>query len=114
MATRLFVTPTPGGLSLERVIAGASKKAPVVPFAAGVFTYVVAQYTGTTLDIYVDGNLGSTASEVRAAADVAATALAGSSVAGNQFVGSLDELAVYDKALTIEQISHHYALGTGH
>jgi hypothetical protein len=110
----LFISPSPGGFSLERVIAGASKKAPVVPFTAGVFTYIVAQYTGTSVEIYVDGNLGSTAAEVRAAADVTATAIAGSSVAGNAFTGSLDELAVYDKALTIEQISHHYALGTGH
>jgi hypothetical protein len=110
----LFLSPTPGGLSLERVIAGASKKAPVVPVTAGAFTYVVAQYTGTALEIYVDGNLGSSAPEVRAAADVTATAIAGSSVAGNTFTGSLDELAVYDKTLTIEQISHHYALGTGH
>ena len=109
----LFVTPTPGGLSLERVIAGTSKKAPVVPFGAAAFTYVVAQYTGTTLETYVDGALGSSAAEVRAAADVVATAVAGASVAGNYFVGTLDELAVYDKALTIEQIAHHRALARG-
>jgi trimeric autotransporter adhesin len=110
----LFVSPTPGGFSLERVIGAASKKAPVVPFSAGAFTYVVAQYTGTTLEVYLDGTLASSAAESRAAADVTATAISGSSVAGNSFTGSVDELAVYDKALTIDQIGHHYALGLGH
>lgn len=90
---------------------------PLTTYADGIWHHVVATWDGTTARLYIDGN------------QVASAALAGimptgggqpiligtgyNNAPGNmyQFVGSIDEVAVYGSALNSTQISTHYAAG---
>lgn len=75
--------------------------------------HVVAVYDGTSLSVYLDGELdGSVATTVNpldGAADLKLGARGDD--AGTRLRGVLDEVAVYDHALTAEQIQQHNSLG---
>jgi len=105
----LVVAPT--GIELERAIAGANNKTTMAPFATDRFVHVVAQYTGTTQQMWLDGTLAAQSIDARAIVAYAAPALAGASTMGNFLTGSLDELAVYDRALDPSEIALHAAYG---
>jgi concanavalin A-like lectin/glucanase superfamily protein len=102
----------PVGLQIERAIATANNKTPVVTFATDRFIYVVAQYTGTTQEVWVDGVQVGQSIDTRMALANDAPALAGASTMGNYFTGGLDELAVYGRALDASEIELHHTLGT--
>ncbi len=70
--------------------------------------HVVYTYAGGTGRLYLDGALEASASWERI--EGGAPASLGYDVAlGNRFVGSLDEVAVYDDPLTETQVKQHYA-----
>jgi hypothetical protein len=75
--------------------------------------YVVGTYDGSNLRLYVDGVLagGPTASTSSAGAagsiDIAANATSGF------FAGTLDEIAIYGRALSASEIATHYNVGKG-
>jgi hypothetical protein len=81
--------------------------------AAGVFSHVVATYDGTNLAIYVNGQPFATAASATTLVATGAPLTAGSVADWGSFTGVLDEIAIYDKALTLAQIATHYARGTG-
>jgi len=73
-----------------------------------VYSYVVVTYDGTTVTIYVNAAIGQTATNV-----IAAPANTANVGIGNGWAGSLDEVAIYDHALTPAQVLAHYQVGTG-
>jgi hypothetical protein len=101
----------PVGLQIERVISGANNKTPVVTFATDRYVYVVAQYTGTTQQVWVDGANVAQSIDTRMTLANGAPALAGASTMGNFLTGALDELAVYDHALDASEIALHATYG---
>jgi hypothetical protein len=102
----------PVGLQIERVIATSNNKTPAVTFATDRYIYVVAQYTGTTQQVWVDGVQVAQSIDARMTLANDAPALAGASTMGNYLTGALDELAVYDRALDASEIQLHHQLGT--
>jgi hypothetical protein len=82
------------------------------PFADGAWHHVVGTWDGTVLRTYVDGALVNANAEVTTRIDESAGEW---SVGGqncvctaNFFTGALDELAIYDVALTPEHIANHF------
>jgi len=81
-----------------------------------VYSHVVVTYDGATVRGYVNGieviRFDSVANLVAASDSVMAI---GARVGGtfDFFAGSLDEVAIYDHALTPGRITVHYAVGSG-
>jgi hypothetical protein len=84
------------------------------------WVHLVAQKAGGRLEIFMDGSLVGTAEAESEPATEACRLLIGRLRTGKhwrpdqirQFVGRLDELAVYDHPLTREDIRRHYELGS--
>ena len=82
----------------------------VVP---GRWYHVVGTYDGTYLRIYVDGVLRGTRFDDRWLADTTASLALGRNTGdgtSNVFAGDLDEVTIYPRALTREQIWRQYGL----
>jgi Concanavalin A-like lectin/glucanases superfamily len=83
--------------------------------AANVWTHIAATYDGAFVRHYVNGSLRYRVAETRALAPSytgnLGIACQDPSSGGEFFLGKLDEVAVYNKALTPAQISAHYAAG---
>jgi hypothetical protein len=77
----------------------------------GLWHHVVVTWDGATVSQYVDAALdGTTPFAGPLNIDPSAPLFIGIDPFGYQMRGSLDEVAVYDHALTPEQVSAHYAL----
>jgi hypothetical protein len=80
------------------------------------FTHVVGSYDGTTLTVYIDGveagHHGASATIVAPTTDMTIGATRNGTY--GHFVGALDEVALYDKALSAERVAAHFAAGTAH
>jgi hypothetical protein len=81
--------------------------------ATGTFMHVVATYDGTTLYVYLNGQPFANAATTTTLATTGAPLTAGSVANWGNFTGVLDEIAIYDKALSQARIAAHYARGTG-
>ena len=80
------------------------------------WAHVVGTYDGTTMRLYVDGQLVNSlvhpyAPHTTAAFELGATSYDNGSFWGEHFTGSIDEVAVYDRVLTAQEISEHYTAG---
>ena len=106
----LVVAPT--GVQIERVIATSNNKTPAVTFATDRYIHVVAQYTGTTQQVWIDGVEVGQSIDARMTLANSAPALAGASTMGNFFTGDMDELAIYGRPLGADEIQLHHMLGT--
>lgn len=83
---------------------------------AGVWQHVVATYDGANVRHYINGILVGTQAETRAfSPNNAPTMIATQNPSGGSedFVGVLDEIAVYNFALSATQVMNHYAAGMG-
>jgi Concanavalin A-like lectin/glucanases superfamily len=78
---------------------------------AGTLYHVVGTFDGANVRVYVDGTLRATTARAVAIQDNTQQVNVG--VGGSYFDGVMDEVAVYGKALTAQQISEHYAAGHG-
>lgn len=107
------------GLHVERFVqsAGSSCSADTT-VRLGAFNYVVVAYDGATLKLYVDGHQAGTSGTGCPGVVLPDTTVPlvvgaqGAAVRGNsygQFLGVIDEVAVYDKALTVAQVSAHWS-----
>jgi hypothetical protein len=101
----------PNGLEIERVVNMANSVSPPGPIGA-TYSHVVGVYDGGSEILYVNGQLVGGKPDIRIANVVGAPAIIGSSSAGNFFLGSIDEVAVYPFALSAAQVAAHYAKGT--
>jgi hypothetical protein len=103
-----------GDLLFERYVGG--NNLPAFAFAkvtTGKTAYVVCTYDGAKLELYVDAVKAGEARDERPLADVVAPALLGTytTTNGQSLLAQLDEVAIYDKVLSIERIQAHYAAG---
>ncbi|HEY3821875.1 MAG TPA: LamG domain-containing protein [Polyangiaceae bacterium] len=110
----LFVGPTDGPFGFQRLDgASVSTAASVAGPGASGFTYVVATFDGLELVVYVNGeSQGSQTASFSiagAVADFVVGAEAGGT--GNYLSGTLDEVAVYDHALSADRVRTHYLAG---
>ena len=78
---------------------------------AGTLYHVVGTFDGANLRVYVDGTLRATTARAVTIQDNGNQVNVG--VGGSYFDGVMDEVAVYGKALTAQQISEHYLAGHG-
>lgn len=72
--------------------------------------HVVATYSGGTLAIYLNGRLGHQRTGLTYSAPTTGSLRLGlySSLTGNKWTGAMDELAIYNTALTAAQVRDHY------
>ena len=76
--------------------------------------HVVATYDGAEYRIYIDGKLVNNSrpgSQVSMTDQTAPLRLGSYSTGGGHFAGMLDEAAVYDRALTADEVLAHYGRG---
>jgi hypothetical protein len=113
-AVRLLHRWPPGGTGGDNVYA----RDPYVPYR---WHHVVGQFQVDRMELFVDGEPGPTLSIDPAHGDMAAqfllgrlTTRAGSGISYDRpFVGRLDEVALYDHPLTVEEIRAHHRRGAG-
>jgi hypothetical protein len=75
---------------------------------SGEWQHVAATYDGTTLALYLGGALAGSVADARPMVDAPAELLVGAANAtATPFVGTLDEAAVYDVALSSGQVRAH-------
>jgi hypothetical protein len=82
------------------------------PLAADSWQHLVGTYDGTTMALYLNGQLNISAVHA-GAASTGATLRIGQYVGGGSFAnGSIAEAAMYPAALTSQQVAEHYGLQT--
>jgi hypothetical protein len=79
------------------------------PLELSAWSYVVVTYDGTSLRMYVNASLVDTAAS-SASLEVTPNPfrIGGAFETGSPWIGSIDEVAVYDKTLSAETVSAHY------
>lgn len=85
------------------------------PPVAGQFSHVVGTFDGATLRLYVNGAMVGSVADTALLVDNPATLMIASEYgnpSGSYFSGVMDEIAVYDRALTDAEVSAHYARGS--
>jgi hypothetical protein len=82
-----------------------SLSSPLSPTPVGNWTHVAVTYDGATINGYANGILVFTASSSNLPGNATADILLGRAAdGGNQFYGLIDELQIYDGALTAAQV----------
>lgn len=93
----------------ERSIATDNRGSPHAIVQLGVLVHVVGVYDGATSALYIDGDArGVPTQDARVAPPFAAEPHIGSAPSENFLAGVLDEVAIYDKALSPSQVKAHY------
>jgi hypothetical protein len=96
-------------LNFTRVLNGDHRHAKT-PMIANTFVHVVGTFDGGTSRLFVDGSeMQSNEQADVAIADTNLELIIGSGDASSFFAGELDELALYDKALSPASIAAHHA-----
>lgn len=107
------------GLYLDNVFVAFDGVSSMIVAAPGVFNgqphHLVATYTGSSPDItgrlYIDGALvGSSSSRSVNATDT--VAMGDYAQQAGDYIGVLDECAIYPTVLSLAQIQNHYDIGT--
>jgi hypothetical protein len=80
--------------------------------STGTNYHIVGTYDGTNMKLYVNGSLANTVAFTASFPTNANSLLVGSwDTTTNYFDGRVDEAAVYNRALTAQEISDHYSIG---
>jgi hypothetical protein len=74
-----------------------------------VYTHLVATFDGSTARLFVNGIESMSLAAVGATADVDVPFVIGENHEGNEFLGAIDEVAVYGTALSPARVQAHYA-----
>lgn len=78
----------------------------------GVRHHVAATYDGSTIRVYIDGRLGITRASSRALPNTTEPLAIGARANGtSQYNGDLDDVSLYDRALSATEVEEHYAAG---
>ena len=111
----VLITTTGGvDVAFERLAGNSPIDDIGIPIEAGMgFSYVVFSYDGSSVSSYLNGALTQTQTFKNSlvATSVPITIGGGQNSAG--FVGVIDEVAIYDHALTATQIAAHFKIGKG-
>ncbi|HZO16152.1 MAG TPA: LamG domain-containing protein, partial [Polyangiaceae bacterium] len=79
----------------------------------GAYTHVVGTYDGTVMRLFVNAASAGTLTDPRAAAPKDVPFFVGiRSLYAGGFKGDIDEVAVYDKALSPQRVQAHYDAAT--
>lgn len=106
----LFVN-SGSGISFQR-IAGATNTVTASSPPLTTWSHVVATYDGTTMRLYVNGSLASSAASALSLIDNAAAFRVGNSALGTDgWAGDLDDVAVYGGVLNATQVQNHFQCG---
>jgi glucose/arabinose dehydrogenase len=102
---------TGGSVAQPNAWIGPSGSYSPTPLTAGRWTHLAAVYDASTLRLYVDGQLVDTRTGVAAPpATTGVLRIGGSGVwSGEQFDGLIDEIRVYDRALTAADVAQRAA-----
>lgn len=87
---------------------GCNYSANLSPSPVGNWTHVAVTYDGTTMNGYINGNLVGTWNETGTPGTQSADIYFGNVWYGQQFYGLLDELQIYDGALSAAQVAALY------
>jgi hypothetical protein len=101
-----YVNAGPKPLAFERWSGGVTDNGMKAYVTTGAWWHIVGTFDGTNLSIYVNGSLAATTTT--------GTSLVANGVHllwGEAFQGRLDELAIYDHALSAARIQAHYMAG---
>ena len=106
-----------GDFSFERFRDNGTEKI-AASLPVGVYSHLVATYDGTTMVLYVNGvaaaNVGSTRSLAAIAVPLNLATYSDPAFSPLEFFpGTVDELAIYDHALSAARVLVHYRVGTG-
>ncbi|MEU2612407.1 LamG-like jellyroll fold domain-containing protein [Micromonospora sp. NPDC007271] len=107
----------PGGRISALTLAGAGQLASVegrTVVSPDEWHHLAAVYDGSTISVYLDGRLDGSAATKVGPTDGAGSLKLGArgDDAGTRLAGLLDEVAVYDHALTADEIAQHHSVGT--
>jgi hypothetical protein len=109
------------GLTFDRARGGVVAQVATKPISATAWSHVVVTFDGMNLRLYVNGQAaaGPTPAGLELP-DTSVAAVAGARVGGNtpigqaaHFDGDLDEVAVYDLALSADRVAAHHQAGRG-
>lgn len=111
----MYAYGTPLRIQISRDRSGNEEEIRGASVGLGSFVHVVATYDGSALSIYAGGALSGTSPSPAAITTVAKSFTIGASRGGTAcfFRGAIDELAVYDKALSPDRIRAHHLAGIG-
>lgn len=83
-----------------------------VPVRKNQWDYLAAVFDGTTVTFYVNGVASGSANASTALPNSGLPLTIGGNSAGNWwFDGNVDDVAIYNKALTVDQLRTHYEVG---
>ncbi|HSO33424.1 MAG TPA: LamG domain-containing protein [Labilithrix sp.] len=103
----IYMKPTVA-VYFERYLDGTGYEARGPALTPNKFAHIVGTYDGATLSIYVNGVLGGIAKDTQTTKALATPFHIGAGETANFFDGVIDEVAVYDKALSPARILAHY------
>lgn len=98
------------GLAFERYVDGNGLAASVSSPSVGAWHHVVGVYTGSIIQLFVDGTLVSSVPDTRAAKEKRSILQIGFGWGNGEGAvrGTLDEVAVYERALGQDRIEAHF------
>ena len=112
----LFVAPSDGPFGFQRLDgASVSTAVSVAGPGASEFTHVVATFDGLELAVYANGESQGSQTAAFSIAGAVAHFVVGAEAGGsaNYLAGTVDEVAVYDHALSADRVRAHYLAGRG-
>jgi Concanavalin A-like lectin/glucanases superfamily len=102
------------GLVFERHVAGMPIKVVAAAPSPGRWHHIVATYDGSMSTLYVDGVVANAAADARNQLDKDVPLYLGQNTpTGGYWAGSIDEVAIYSRALAAADVARHFASGLG-
>jgi len=98
------------GVVMQRYVADVKASASSGALVLGAYHHVVMTYDGAKQSLYIDGGLRGTVPDTRSAGNATNPCIAFGAYnsAGSSLKGAIDELAIYDKALSASQVLAHF------
>lgn len=105
-----FSVGAAGNIYFERYLNSAADQVTTAnnTMPLGQWTHVAVTYDSANMKLYINGSLVGTTASTRSIATGTAAFQIAHDVPGDQFVGMIDEVAVYSRALTATQVQNHY------